>query len=57
MKIKNQFNFVIENIFLEFNRKIELNMTICINIVDTSFATVKASITFLNHFIYRRKLI
>lgn len=57
MKIKNQFNFVIENIFLEFNRKIELNMTICINIVDTSFATVKASITFLNHFIYLRKLI
>lgn len=57
MKIKNHFNFVIEIISLEFNRKIELNMTICINIVDTSFATVKAFITFLNHFIYLRKLI
>ena len=57
MKIKNHFNFVIEIISLEFNRKTELNMTICINIVDTSFATVKAFITFLNHFIYLRKLI
>lgn len=57
MKIKIQINFVIEIIPLEFNRKIELNMTICINIVDTSFATVKASINVLNNFIYLRKLI